>query len=155
MPRAIKEDLAHLIRRVVKEKKLKLRDVEYKSGGQIAQSYVSRLMTGNVKNLTVEKLIALARGLEIDPHEVFTAAHGHPPQSAFEPRVIEETGALEFATLMQSVAANANLMEIMKGANQLGDEECKSVLRYIAALRNRKRSTPRNRKKPQSDTADS
>ena len=155
MRRTVKEDLPQLIRRIVKEKKLKLREIESKSGGAIAQSYVSRLMTGNVRNPTIDKLVALARGLEIDPHIVFTAAHGQPPQSETGPEAAEEIGAVEFASMMQKVVSNASLMEIMKEVIQLSPEEYEPVLRFIAALNNRKRKAPRRGKKPQpnKDTA--
>ncbi|HKP86376.1 MAG TPA: XRE family transcriptional regulator [Blastocatellia bacterium] len=146
MPRMIKEDLAHLIRRVVKEKNLKLRDIAHRSGGQIAQSYVSRLMTGNVKNLTVEKLVALARGLDIDPHAVLAAAHGHQSQLADGSKVVEEMGALEFAGLMRRVAASPDLIEVMKSLIELGPEQHSSVLKFIASLTSSKKQSRRGRK---------
>lgn len=151
MDRIVKEDLSQLIRRVVREKNLKLRDVESKSGGRIAQSYVSRLMTGNVRNLTIEKLIALARGLDMDPHALFTAAHGHAQQLADESNIVEEMGALEFAILMRKVASSPDLMQIVKRVAHLKPEEGLSVLSYIESLSHKKKRSQRKEKSSELD----
>jgi transcriptional regulator with XRE-family HTH domain len=151
MARRVKEDLSHLVRRLIKQKKLSLREVQERSGGQIEKSYISRIMTGNVKNITLEKLLALARGLDSDPHELFTAYCGHPPGEVKEPQDVFEVDVAEFISLMQKVAVSPDLIEIMKESAQLEPEECPSVLRYIMYMNERRRRAKRNIKKPSRD----
>jgi transcriptional regulator with XRE-family HTH domain len=45
----------------------------------LTDSYIGRLRKGNGKNLTVESILKLAKGLDVHPHEIFTAASGVPP----------------------------------------------------------------------------
>jgi transcriptional regulator with XRE-family HTH domain len=151
MGRHVKEDLSHLVRRLIKQKKLSLREVQERSGGQIEKSYISRIMTGNVKNITLEKLIALARGLDVDPHELFTAYCGHLPNGVNEPQEIFEVDVAEFISLMQKVSVSSELTEIMKEAAQLEPEESVGALRYIMYMNERKR---RSKRKSRNSTRD-
>ena len=138
MPKSVKENLSQLVKRVVQEKKLKLRQVEQKSGGKIARSYVSRIMTGDVSNITLDKLIALARGLELDPHTLFTAYYGRSPSSTDESHEILEWGAVEFVEMMRDVVRNPKLTEIVRAATQLWPEEYETVFTYLTELNERK-----------------
>ena len=54
-------------------------DVEQRSGGAISTSYIGNIVTGNVGSLTVAKLQALARGLDVSEDELFTVARGSVP----------------------------------------------------------------------------
>lgn len=146
MGKYVKENLSQFVRRVVRQKKLKLRNVQEKSAGHIDESYVSRIMTGSVKNITLDKLVALARGLEEDPHTLFTAYYGHPPPAANEPQDVFQLDVPEFVSLMQKVSVNPRLIEIMKEAVHLRPEECTAVLRYVVYLNERKRKLKRSRK---------
>lgn len=74
-----KEDLADYLRRVLEEKRLTLREVEERSGRRITHGYLSRILNRTVRNLTVDKLKALAKGLGVPEVEVFTAARGASP----------------------------------------------------------------------------
>lgn len=71
-----KEDLSDFVRRVRSEKKLSLMDVQRRSRGQIASSYVSRIENAYILNVTPKKLRALGRGLGVSDDEVFAAARG-------------------------------------------------------------------------------
>lgn len=144
MPKPVKENLSRLVRRAVKEKNLSLNDVHEKSGKQIAKSYVSRIMTGNVRNITLDKLVALADGLGEDPHALFAAYYGRPQRrSAVEPQEAFEWGAVEFVEMMRKVAADNMLTEIVKEATRLWPEEYTVVLAYLTALNERKRKSKR------------
>ena len=59
------ELLSHYVKRVIQEKRLSLHDVELLSGRKITDAYVGNIINGKAKNLTVEKLRALARGLRL------------------------------------------------------------------------------------------
>jgi transcriptional regulator with XRE-family HTH domain len=71
------ETLADYVRRVrVQVKDFSLSEVERNSNGDIDGSYVSRIENGLVKNVTPEKLKALARGLRVPEDEIFAVARG-------------------------------------------------------------------------------
>lgn len=137
-----KGGLAELVYRVMQEKELKLRDVASKSDGQIAQSYVSRIISGDVTNLSTDKLIALSRGLEIDPYELFSAATGLPKLSpSRKPKDKVELGAVEFVEIMRKVIGNTRLTQIVKEAAQLWPKEYQVVLAYLTQLNERKQKS--------------
>jgi transcriptional regulator with XRE-family HTH domain len=152
MAKRVKENLSQLVRRVVKEKKLKLRDVQDKSGGKIDESYVSRIMTGNVTNITLDKLVALAKGIAEDEHTLFTAYLGHPSRSTSEPQDVFELDIAEFASLIQKISVNPDLIEIMKEAADLPQEECEAVRRYVLYLSARRHRAERRKKMPRDKT---
>jgi transcriptional regulator with XRE-family HTH domain len=81
-----RETLADYVRRVRHEKSLSLGDVKRASGNQIASSHVSRIENGDTRNITVDKLVALARGLDTPADEVFAVARGVPPS---EPEALD------------------------------------------------------------------
>lgn len=73
------ETLAEYVDRVMKEKNIKSLDVEARSieaGNRIADSYVTNIARGVNKNPTVDKLVALAGGLDVDKIELFKIAAG-------------------------------------------------------------------------------
>jgi transcriptional regulator with XRE-family HTH domain len=141
MPKSVKENLSQFVKRVISEKNLTLREVEQKSGKQIARSYVSRIMTGDVQNITLEKLIALARGLDVDPHSLFTAYYGRPQSSIDESQEVFEWSAVEFVEMMREIVGNPKLTEIVKAATQLWPEEYSTVYIYLSELNERKRKS--------------
>ena len=55
-----RETLSEYIKRVVKQKDLKLRDIERNSDGKITNGYISGIVNGKITNLSVDKLRALA-----------------------------------------------------------------------------------------------
>jgi transcriptional regulator with XRE-family HTH domain len=86
MRNSAKENLSDYVRRVIKEKGLTLRDVEERSGRQITNSYISKIISTTVKNPTIEKLKALARGLDEPEEKVIRVVLG---SSSVEPQVFE------------------------------------------------------------------
>jgi transcriptional regulator with XRE-family HTH domain len=74
-----RESLADYVRRVRREKDLSLNDVRIQSGYQIVNSYVSRIENGQVINVGLEKLRALAKGLGVSEEELFSVARGKLP----------------------------------------------------------------------------
>jgi transcriptional regulator with XRE-family HTH domain len=121
--------------------------VVHKAGSGITKSNLSKIMTNTATNLTLETLFALARGLGEDPHTLLTAAFGHPPASGSQPQEQADLSAAEFATIMQKVALEPSLIEIMQEATKLWPEEYASVLRYLGVLNQRKQKPTRSRKK--------
>ena len=76
-----RESFADYVRRIRQEKRLSLNDLRIASGNRIANSHISRIENGEVKNLGVEKLSALAKGLGVPEEEVFTVARGAQARS--------------------------------------------------------------------------
>lgn len=71
------ETLADYVRRVrVQVKDFSLSEVKRNSNNEIDGSYVSRIENGQIKNVTPEKLSALAKGLQVPEDELFAVARG-------------------------------------------------------------------------------
>ena len=139
MGKFVKENLSQLVRRVVTKKNLKLRDVQDKSGGKIDESYVSRIMTGNASNITLDKLVALAKGIGEDAHTLFAAYLGHFSRSTSVQDVFELDIA-EFGSLIQKLSVNPDLIEIIQEIADLHEEERKAIRSYVQYLSKRKGS---------------
>lgn len=71
-----RESIADFVRRVRREKDYSLAKVREQSGGNIAPSYLHKIESGDVKNVSPEKLSALAKGLGIPEDEIFAVARG-------------------------------------------------------------------------------
>lgn len=70
------ERLPDYVRRVRNEKGFSLSRVEKNSGGEIDASYINRIENDLIRNVTPEKLNALAKGLEVSEDEIFAVARG-------------------------------------------------------------------------------
>ena len=70
------ERLADYVRRVRNEKGFSLSKVEKNSGSEIDASYINRIENDLIRNVTPEKLSALAKGLEVSEDEIFAVARG-------------------------------------------------------------------------------
>ena len=102
--------LGEYVKKVMGEKHLNAKEVERRSKKQITDSYVLNIINGTAKNLTVEKLQALAIGLGVDEEEVFRIARGQSIKREIEPwptNVLLDT--------MREVVNNPDLTNIVKG----------------------------------------
>ena len=79
MPGA-ERDLSEYVRQVMKLKGLTPKDVQRMSDGRITDGYVASITTGRAKNLSVDKLKALADGLGVDADALFHVACGLPEE---------------------------------------------------------------------------
>lgn len=73
------ETLAEYVNRVMKEKNIKALDVEARAtelGHKITDTYITNIMRGTNKNLSIVKLVALADGMDVDKVELFKVAAG-------------------------------------------------------------------------------
>jgi transcriptional regulator with XRE-family HTH domain len=70
------ESLADYVRRLRSEKRLSLAEVSKLSGGQITRSHISRVENGELTNIGLDKLRALAKGLGVHEEELFAVARG-------------------------------------------------------------------------------
>lgn len=88
-----RETLGDYVRRIRNEKRLSLRDVSSRSGGQIANSHISRIESGEARGVSVDKLRALAKGLGIPEDEIFAVARGKSVSGDLQ---LEESKLLEY-----------------------------------------------------------
>lgn len=95
------EALPDFIRRVRSEKGLSTADVEKNSGFTVTDGYVSHIENGRVKNVSPEKLRALAKGLQISEDVIFAVARGEAGKARI-PLTDEE--------LSPELAANVELL---------------------------------------------
>lgn len=107
----------------MKEKNLSAHQVERNSGGEITGSYVTRMLRGEVKRPSVQKLQSLARGLGSPLDEILQVAGGLP-----EP---EEWSAESLAEAQLKVAKSRELTRILKGLLKMNPDELKRVSKYV------------------------
>jgi transcriptional regulator with XRE-family HTH domain len=86
---------------VLKEKRLSLRDVQVISGWKITDAYVGSIINGRAKNLSVEKLQALARGLGVNEDEIFRVARGAADSGQVDNRAGDPWHSVMFLRLME------------------------------------------------------
>src|SRR5580704_12928910 len=92
------EDLASYVKRIMSEKRLSLRQVAATSQGGITQGYVGGIVKGHYRNLTVDKVKALAKGLRIGEDDLFRVLRSKStselplaPELAYYLRVLDLT----------------------------------------------------------------
>jgi transcriptional regulator with XRE-family HTH domain len=133
------ENLREFLKRVMKQKGLTLRDVEQNCGKKITNSYISRVINGKGQNLTLETIVALAEGFEVDPHDIFAAAYGKPPQNvAVDPLLLIE--------MLQKLASNPQLVQVIREWTRLSAEEQLVMLQAIERI-NERESAKRSQEK--------
>jgi transcriptional regulator with XRE-family HTH domain len=121
----MRETLKHYVKRVMRQKGLSLSDIERSSNKQITASYIGRILKGTVTNLTIEKIVALAQGLEVDPYEIFAASYGKPPESRDHP------DSLVLLDVMQKLVMNPDLLEVLQQWLRLSPKERTVLLQPI------------------------
>ena len=134
MRRVGKEKLADYVRRVMKQKQLKLRDVERRSGGDITNGYISGIITGRINNLSLEKLKALAKGLDVDVHELFSAAMGEPAQAADAPLTYSHSDLHWLLGVLQQAAINPVIMKMLQELVEMTPREREMVSKVSDAI---------------------
>jgi transcriptional regulator with XRE-family HTH domain len=125
------DSLSQYVRRICRQKNLSIRDIQERAGGkeQIAASYISRIINGKVTNLSVDKLIILAEGLDVDPFELFAAASGRQSRSARG-----GIDALVLIDIIQQTVANPDSLEVLEGWLRFPPEHRLAVLNLIRVL---------------------
>ena len=73
--------LADYVRRIRNEKNLSLAEVSAKSRGQIGKTHINRIENGIVTRVSLLKLRALARGLDVPEDELIAIAQGKSPRT--------------------------------------------------------------------------
>lgn len=143
-----RNDLSRYVRRKLQQKKLTLREVERQAGGEITNSYISKILNGSVTNLTVDKIAALARGLGADGREIFDVVYGESEGLKDDAEVDSPPDALMLLDIMHKVALCPELMEILHEVAELYPEEYPVVFKYLTVLNERKRRVQPGKKLP-------
>jgi|SRR5215216_4049366 len=140
MTEATNETLTEFIQRVLRQKALSLHDVERNSDKAITSSYISKITKGKIKSISVETIAALAKGLDVDPFDVFAAAFGKPHQSE------DEVNSLLLIDIMQKVVANPQLVKVIQKWPKMSAKGRVALLQYMDVLCEPS-SQPKSRKK--------
>jgi transcriptional regulator with XRE-family HTH domain len=138
-------DLGDFVKLTMRRKGLTLRDVERNSGGKITDGYVSGIINGEAKNLTVEKLKALAAGLGVEADDLFKAACGSPNQLDQQAIAFDPSHSLMILSLMQRVAVSSELTEMLQEIVDLAPEDRQIMLRTLRTLNETRSSGERTR----------
>lgn len=105
-----KETLSEYLDRVMKQKRLKPRDIEERAG--VSNSYISKLLSGEKSNVTPPTIVALAQALEVSPFEIFAVVAGvEYEQQSIDPLVLLE--AIE-TFLSLTTQDQKSVIQIMK-----------------------------------------
>jgi transcriptional regulator with XRE-family HTH domain len=133
------ETLSQFVQTIMRQKGLSIHDVHRRasSKGNIAPSYISRITTGKVRNLTVDKVEILAEGLGVDPFEVFAASYGS------QALTVNGIDPLRLLDIMQKAVDVSDSLEILESWLKLSPENQLKVKNFI-----RKLSPKPNSKKP-------
>jgi transcriptional regulator with XRE-family HTH domain len=73
--------LADYVRRIRNEKNLSLAQVSSRSHGRIGKTHINRIENGTVNRVSLLKLRALARGLDVPEDDLIAVAQGKPPRT--------------------------------------------------------------------------
>jgi transcriptional regulator with XRE-family HTH domain len=140
MTETTKESLTDFIERLLRQKGLSLHDVERNSDRAITSSYLSKITKGKIKSISVETIAALAKGLDVDPFDVFAAAFGKPHPSE------DEVDSLLLIDVMQKVVANPQLVKVIQKWPKMSDKGRVALLQYMEVL-SEPGSQPKSRRK--------
>lgn len=134
------ETLSQYLKRILHQRNLIPKEAAKKCG--ITDSYLGRIIKGQGGKHSVETILALADGLELDPHEVFSVATGRPMRS--------ETGLVDplfIIDLIQKVLTEPRGLEILERWIRLSKEDKERLLEFIEFLNERKPKKKKTRKR--------
>src|SRR5215471_13732200 len=114
------DSLRECIARIMKEKGLRVRDIRRRSGATITESYISEILKGVAANPSIEKLTALARGLGVDPVELFSVAAGGIFDDESR-RLGDRSYAVRVIDMMRRIALSPDLIAIAQEIGQLSE----------------------------------
>jgi len=124
------ENLSEFVQRIMRQKGLSIRDMQKRASakGNIAASYISRIYNGKVTNLSVDKIVVLAEGLDVSAFEVFAASYGRQPLSG------SDIDPLRLLDTMQKAVTNPDSLEVLEAWLKLAPENQAKVKNLIRKL---------------------
>lgn len=145
-----RKNLGPYVTRLMGAKGLSARDVAVNSGNRITAGYVTGIMKGTSANPSVDKLSALAVGLDVDLYELFDVACGLSAQAARRSSGSDRLRALEVLELMRKVVASPVLMAMVETGAQLPTKELEVVLAALERIADANWRSPAKSKRRQS-----
>jgi transcriptional regulator with XRE-family HTH domain len=128
MTQSNNESLIEFIERILRQKRLSLHDVERNSQKAITSSHISKIIKGKVKSIGVESFAGLAKGLDVDPFDLFAVALGKPYQRE------GEIDSLLLIDVLQKVVANPQLVKVIQNWPKMSAEGKAALLQYMEVL---------------------
>ena len=134
------EPLSEFIQRILRQKGLSLHDVERNSEKAITSSYLSKIINGKVKSIGVEIIVGLAKGLDVDPFDVFAAILGRSTKEG-------EISSSLLIDIMQKVVADPQLVEVIQKWPKLSVKGRAVLLQYMEALSEPEKKSRKKKKR--------
>ena len=134
------EKLGKYLDRVMRQKKLTPKELARRCN--VTDSYIGRVLKGDSGNLTVKTMVALAEGLGVNAHDVFTAASGIPVDEAahIDPHLLLHQ--------IQKLIHDPTGFKVLQQWLQLPSRKQKRLLDFIAFLNDQQpKNKTRSRKK--------
>ena len=137
------DDLAMYVARILQEKRLSLHDVQVMSGRKITDAYVSSIVRGRARNLSVDKLKALARGLGVDEDEIFRVARRGTDYGSDENRAADPWHSVKVLRLIEQLISHPDVREILEAVMKLSEEDREIVLKSAKSFSRERRAQRR------------
>jgi transcriptional regulator with XRE-family HTH domain len=139
------KNISEYVSQVMKLKGLTQKDVQRMSGGRITDGYVASITRGRAKNLSVDKLKALADGLGVDADALFHVACGR--LEGIENSGSEGPDILMILETVQKAVMSPDVTAIVEEVVSMRAEERSALLKSIKRLD----ATKKSRSKSKSD----
>lgn len=128
------ETLSQYVRRILAEKQLTHKSVEERSEKGITDAYIGSIVKGKARNLSVDRLKALAVGLDEPEDDIFNVARGLPLDYKSEGRR-DPWPSAALANAIQRIVSNPELTKILKALLRMTFKELQAVLEYIESMK--------------------
>lgn len=145
MSKTSKPELSRYVERVMHDKHLSRRDVSLRSGGEITDSYVSAILSGSAKNLSIDKLKALAHGLRVREMSLIRAAFGLSEERENR-SADDQSHNLLLLDISKKTLISYDVAEIVREVVKLTPAERAVVLQYVKRVGRADRKMHRKRK---------
>lgn len=129
-------ELGAYVKKVMHDKRLSLRQVAQASDGGITQGYVGGIVNGHYRNLTVDKVKALAKGLGIDDDELFTILRGKPKETGAKHDIAYYARILD---LMKLILSDPQLLDLLTLYMELSPTGRESAIKALEILQQGKK----------------
>jgi transcriptional regulator with XRE-family HTH domain len=147
MPSTKKNGLDEYVKRVMKLKGLTQKDVQKLAGGKITDGYVASITTGRARNLSVDKIAALAEGLGVDRDELFHIACGTTEEPGEAGKNRSAVDSLMILETVQKALASPDVIEILDRVVHLPPAERRTLLKTLTKSGENDRKSPRKNKR--------
>jgi transcriptional regulator with XRE-family HTH domain len=124
---------------VMQQKGFGVRDIERNSKKKITNSHISKVLAGTAKNLQADKIVALAAGLQVSPHDVFSVISGTEQT--------EQPDLMVFADIMQKVAMRPLVLEVVQELMRFEDKDYGGILTALRFMSERNQKIQKRKKK--------